>query len=220
MGQQVVESRPRETAALTSAIEPLPHSPHGLIEELPQSIAVAGNPIVVVVPTEFEIQRWEKLLQRNMTALFAPCREVGQRVAKLLARCPPLQVRLAGAILPPVKLEPKEIEPRCTRLTVPAERNHPALGGGQLKPELAQTMLQRPKKMARFLLILKRADKIIRVPNQASFALCVPFDDFMKPQIQRVMQIHIGQDRRNNSALGSPRQRVRHLSVGIQHPGP
>src|SRR5436309_184439 len=59
----------------------------------------------------------------------------------------------------------------------------PALGGGQLKPELAQTMLQRPKEMARFLLILKRADKIIRVPNQASFALCVPFDDFMKPQI-------------------------------------
>src|SRR6059036_1846607 len=71
----------------------------------------------------------------------------------------------------------------------------PALGGGQLKPELAQTMLQRPKEMARFLLILKSADKIIRVPNQASFALCVPFDDFMKPQIQRVMQIHIGQDR-------------------------
>src|SRR5213080_2448347 len=59
----------------------------------------------------------------------------------------------------------------------------PALGGGQLKPELAQTMLQRPKEMARFLLILKRADKIIRVPNQASFARCVPFDDFMKPQI-------------------------------------
>ena len=44
MGQQVVESRPRETAALTPAIEPLPQSPHGLIEELPQSIAVAGNP--------------------------------------------------------------------------------------------------------------------------------------------------------------------------------
>src|SRR6266581_4429872 len=117
-----------------------------------------------------------------MAALFAPCGEVGQRVTELLARCPPLQMRFAGAILPPVKLKPEEIEPRGTRFTIPAEGNHPALGGGQLKPELAQTMLQRPKEMARFLLILKRADKIIRVPNQASFARCVPFDDFMKPQ--------------------------------------
>src|SRR2546427_7688861 len=116
-------------------------------------------------------------------------------------------MRFASAILSPVKLKPKEVEPYSTRLRIPAEGNHPALGGGQLKPELAQTMLQRPKEMARFVLILKRADKIIRVPNQASFALCVPFDDFMKPQIQRVMQIHIGQDRRNNSALGSPRHR-------------
>ena len=96
----------------------------------------------------------------------------------------------------------------------------PALGGGQLKPELAQTMLQRPKEMARFVLILKRADKIIRVPNQAGLARRMPLDDFLKPQIQHVVQIHVSQDWRNNSALGSPRQRVRHLPVGIQHPGP
>src|SRR5438093_11439663 len=59
----------------------------------------------------------------------------------------------------------------------------PALGGGQLKPELAQTMLQRPKEIARSLLILKRADKIIRLPNQANFDPCVPTDYFMKPQL-------------------------------------
>src|SRR5437773_11743838 len=115
-----------------------------------------------------------------MATLFAPCGEVGERVAELLARCPPLQVQLAGAILPPVKLEPEEIKPRCSRLAVPAEGNHPALGGGQLKPELAQTMLQRPKEMARFVLILKRADKIIRVPNQAGLARRMPLDDFLK----------------------------------------
>src|SRR5437867_4960802 len=112
MGQQVVEGRPCEAATLTSAIEPLPQSPHGLVVELPQAIAIAGNPVVVIVPTEFEIQRCEEFLQPNMTVLFAPCSEVGQRVAELLARCPPLQMRFTGAILPPVKLEPKEIEPR------------------------------------------------------------------------------------------------------------
>ncbi len=74
--------------------------------------------------------------------------------------------------------------------------------------------------MTRFVLILKRADKIIRVPNQAGLALGVPLDDFLKPQVQHVVQIHVGQDWRNDSALGSPRQRMRHLSVGIEHPGP
>src|SRR5213594_343051 len=77
-----------------------------------------------------------------MATLCAPCGEVGERVAELLARCPPLQVQLAGAIVPPVKLRPKEIKSRCSRLAVPAEGNHPALGGGQLKSELAQTMFQ------------------------------------------------------------------------------
>src|SRR5207244_4611268 len=76
------------------------------------------------------------------------------------------------------------------------------------------------KEMARFVLILERADKIIRVPNQAALAPRMPLDDFLKPQIQHVVQIHVSQYWRNNSALGSPRQRVRHLPVGIQHPGP
>jgi len=42
-------------------------------------------------------------------------------------------VRLTGAILSPGELKPEKIEPRCTRLAVPAEGNRPALGGSQLK---------------------------------------------------------------------------------------
>src|SRR2546422_2866253 len=157
MLQQIVETRARETAALASAIKPLPQSPRRLIEEFLQSIAVARHSVVVVVAPELQVQRSEQFLQRSMTTLLAPLGEVQQRVAELLARCPPLQMRFASAILSPVKLKPKEVEPYCTRLRIPAEGNHPALGGGQLKPELLQTMLQRPKEMARFVLILERA---------------------------------------------------------------
>src|SRR5438093_6612524 len=195
MIEQIVETRPRVAAALTPAIEPLPQSPHALVEELFQSVAVARHPVVVVVPTKFKVQRREQFLHRSMAALLAPLCEVRQRVAELLARRPPLQMWLARAILSPVKLKPEEIEPCCTRLSVPAEGNHPALGGGQLQSELAQALLQRPVEMLRLILILERADKIIRVANQAGLARCVPLHDLMKPQIQHVMQIHVGKNR-------------------------
>src|SRR5438093_4446413 len=194
MIEQIVETRPRVAAALTPAIEPLPQSPHALVEELFQSVAVARHPVAVVVPSKFKVQR-EQLLHRSMAALLARLCEVRQRVAELLARRPPLQMWLARAILSPVKLKPEEIEPCCTRLSVPAEGNHPALGGGQLQSELAQAVLQGPVEMLRFVLILERADKIIRVANQAGLARCVPLHDLMKPQIQHVMQIHVGKNR-------------------------
>ena len=102
-----------------------------------------------------------------MAALLAPRGEVRQRVAEFLPGRPPLQMRLAGAIGSPAELESEEIEPRCSRLAGPVERDHPALGGGQLKSELFQTMLQRPEEMLRLVLILERADEIIGVSDYA-----------------------------------------------------
>src|SRR5207249_7260957 len=189
MCQQIIEARAREAAALAPAIEPLPQSPHRLIEELLQSIAVARHPVIIVVATELEVKRREQFLQRNMATLLAPLREVGQRVPELLTGGSPLQMRFARAIFSPVKLKSEEIKPRRARLRVPAEGNHPALGGGQLKSKLFQTMLQRPKEMLRFVLILKPANEIIGVSDQACLAGRVHFDHFVKPQIQHVMQI-------------------------------
>ena len=192
--EQVVEALPRKTAALASPVQPLPQSPHRLVEECFQPGAVAGHPVVVVVPTELERQQREQFSKRHVTTLLTPRGEVGQRVAELLAGGPPLQVRLTGAILSPGKLKPEKIKPCCAWLTIPAEGNHPAFGGGQLKSVLLQTMLQRPIEMLRLVLMLEPADEIIRVSNQACLAFRVPLDHFLKPQIQRVMQIHIGQN--------------------------
>src|SRR5438552_9422026 len=97
MCQQIIEARAREAAALAPAIEPLPQSPHRLIEELLQSIAVARHPVIIVVAAELEVKRREQFLQRNMTTLLAPLSEVGQRVPELLAGGSPLQMRFARA---------------------------------------------------------------------------------------------------------------------------
>ena len=190
--EQIAEALPRETAALTAAIEPLPQSAHGLVEELFQSAAVARNPIVVVVPTELERQQGEQFFERHVAALPAPRGEVGQGVAKLLAGGPPLQMRLTGAVLSPGELKPEKVKPRCAWLAVPAEGDYPAFGGGRLKSELFQTMLQRPVEMLRLVLMLERADKIIRVPDQACLALRMSPDQVVKPQIERVVQVHVG----------------------------
>ena len=58
--EQVVEALPRKTAALAPPVQPLPQSPHGLVKELFQPVAVTRNPIVVVVPTELELQEREQ----------------------------------------------------------------------------------------------------------------------------------------------------------------
>src|SRR5437867_12844026 len=115
-----------------------PHSQNN-IEEFLQSIAVARHSVVVVVAPELQVQRSEQFLQRSMTTLLAPLGEVQQRVAELLARCPPLQMRFASAILSPVQLKPKQVEPYSTRLRIPPEANHPPLGSAQFKPELLHT---------------------------------------------------------------------------------
>ena len=130
-----------------------------------------------------------------MAALLAPLGEVGQRISELLARGPPLDMRLARAVFSPGKLKPEKIEPRGARLAGRAERNHPAFGGGQLKSELFQAMLQRPKEMLRLVLILERANEIVCVSNQACLACRVPLHHFVKPHIQRVMQVDVGQNR-------------------------
>ena len=134
--EQIVETLPRETAALAPPVQPFPQSPHRLVEKLLQSAAVARYSIVVIVATELELQLREEFSKRHMTALLAPRSEVGQRVTELLPGRPPLDVRSARAVLSPGELKPEKVEPRGARLAVPAEGNHPAFGGGQLKSEL------------------------------------------------------------------------------------
>ena len=110
--EQIVEALPCEAAALAPTVEPLPQSSHRLIEEFADSIAVARDSIVVVIPTEFDLQQWEQLSQRHVAALPAPLGEVGQRISEFLAGGPPLDVRFTGAILSPSELETQKIEPR------------------------------------------------------------------------------------------------------------
>src|SRR2546425_8410136 len=101
---------------------------------------------------------------------------------------------LAGAIPPPRKLKPQKVEPRRPGFAAPTERNNTTFGGGQLQSELFQAKLHRTVKVLRFILMFECANKIVCVSNQARLASTVLFCHFVKPQIQRVVQVHVGQN--------------------------
>ena len=165
MVEQIIKTLPRKAAALASPVHPFPQSPDGLFVKLFQPVAVARHPIVVVITTELEVQRGKQFSQRYGSALFAPLREAGQRIPKLLAGGPPLHMRLTGAILLPRKLEPQKVELCCPRLTAPAEGNHPAFGGGQFQSILFQAKFQCPVEVPRFVLILECTQNRLRIES-------------------------------------------------------
>src|SRR5207247_3222209 len=113
-------------------------------------------------------------------------------------------------------------EPRRTRLITPTESNDPCLCGGQLKSELFQTKSQRLIKPLGVLLVLKPAHEIIRVSDQARLALAMFLHDVLEPQIQRVVQVHVCQQRDllNVSGLSALRRdAAKELEVGKDHSG-
>src|SRR5208337_856745 len=64
--------------------------------------------------------------------------------------------------------------------------------------------------------ILKRTDKVIRKADEESAAPTAGFDLGLKPQIQGIMQVEVGQDRRHDPTLRCARGRMDHLSVRVQ----
>jgi len=80
--------------------------------ELLKPDRISFHSIVVVIPTELPVQLREEEVESNVAILLAPLGEVGNRVAELLPGCSTHDVRLAGAVRIPAKLEPEKVEPR------------------------------------------------------------------------------------------------------------
>jgi hypothetical protein len=77
---------------------------------------------------------------------------------------------------------------------MPAERDDPRLVRRHLQPELPQPLTHFLLEPFRVHLMLKRAHEIVRVVNQARLAPASWLDHLVKPQVQRIVSIHIGQD--------------------------
>jgi hypothetical protein len=203
---------------LTTAVEPFAQDTHGTGEELLQAGRVALHAIVVVVPTQLGVQLVEEVCQSPPTLVLTPGRAPLEGVAPFLARCPTLQMGLALAVPAPTKLQPQKVKAGgAQRLTVP-EGDAPGLVCRQCQPELPEPLSSCLVKALGVALMLKRAHTIVRVANQARLSLAAWSDYLMKPQVERIMQRHIGEDGRDDTPLGRTARGVQHGAVRLQHP--
>src|SRR5438093_10278964 len=116
-------------------------------------------------------------------------------------------------VLPPVELKAEKVEPGGPELVPSTKGYYPSLVWSDLKAEFPQPQLQGLVESLGISLVLERADKIICVSNEARLPFTMGLDHRLEPQIQRVVQVHIGQYRRNDPTLGCSRGWVYHLPV-------
>ena len=98
--------------------------------------------------------------------------------------------------------KPKKSKLVWPRLLALTERDGPGLGGGEGQAELRQAHL--PEcfvEPLRLNFILEGADEVVGVADQAGFAATLGTDDFVKPKIERIVQVDVSQDRRDDAPL-------------------
>ena len=116
----------------------------------------------------------------------------------------------------PAKLEPKKIKPAAPRYIIPTKPQEPSLVRSSLQSEFAQASPKLFHKPLSILLMLKNTDKVIRKADEQRAALTNRLGLFLKPQIQDIMQVEVGQDRRHDPTLRCARCRMNHRSVRVQ----
>ena len=111
MVEQIFEAFPVETPTLASSVQPLQQNLHRPAVKLLNPNSIPFHSVVVEIPTELPVQLREEHVEPDVAILLAPLGEGGDRVAEFLPGCSAHDVRLAGAVLVPAKLEPEKVEP-------------------------------------------------------------------------------------------------------------
>src|SRR6267142_1292608 len=139
------------------------------------------------------------------------------RALQLLARGSSFYGRASLTVRLPAIFKSQEIKPAVVWPAIPAKTNHLGFVRGYFQPIGLQPLLECSLKCRRFVSVLEARHKIVREAEQSA----VPSVDLLhlvpEPEVQNVMQIHVGQHRRNNSPLRGAQCRVDDLSIFLQY---
>lgn len=127
-----------------------------------------------------------------MAILATPGGEALQGHPQLRTCRAPLQMCLPRTISPPVKLNPQELKASLAGRLVPMEGQDSGLRGCQGQPEFLQAWPQGRLEPFRLHFGLKRAAVVIRVSEQTRFSPTLRFDHVLNPQVEHVVQVHVG----------------------------
>src|SRR3990172_6469968 len=139
---------------------------------------VAMYPEVVVVSSQYRVQRFEQVWKSAMTVIPAPLREAFLGISERLAGRPPFYVRFAFAVFPPPKLEAQKVEGGFPRCDVRTERNYLRFLCGQLQPKLTQAFPQNLEETFGVFFLLEDADEVVCKSYQPRFPFAVRDDHF------------------------------------------
>src|SRR5438552_736221 len=222
-GIRVSDAR-RWEPALNEPPHPLPGEPgslaappQGAVPEPPylgtereQRRPVHWHPVILQVPDDDRSQPRPHFGDRPVQA--SP--QLGFHLAQL--RLQPLPDRLPDHREPPVPLLPADVHEadEVERLRLPLvgapsvlgrewpELQQPRLLGVQLQAELRQPLAELGQEPLGLLPVLKPDDEVIRVPHDDHVAVGLRLPPSPNPEVERVVQVHVGQERRDAAPLG------------------
>src|SRR4029453_2270093 len=205
----------------------VPQSTNLKVERV-QGWPVHGYPVVPQVPLDDRPQPRAHHGNRNVHA--AP--QLGLDLAQL--RLQPLPDRLPHHREAPIPLLPADVREaeEVERLRLPLagalpvvsrerpEFQQPRLLGVQLQPKLREPLTELSQEPLGVRPGLKPRDDIVRIPHDDHVAVGLRLPPPVSPEVERVVQVHVSQERRNAASLGraplTPRPRPRPV---LQHAG-
>ena len=204
--------------SLATPSEPLHQDTSGAGEELVQTGRIPVHSVVIVVPTERAMQPRKHHPSPQLPVLCTPHREALQGVPELRARGAAFARLFARPILAPLQRKPEKLAPRWRCGGLATARQQPGLVPCQLQSAFPHALAQHGVESFGVLPMFACAPLIVRIAEQARFAVTVPFDHFLTPQIERIVQRDIGEERGNRAPWRASRRRMPHGAVGVEPP--
>src|SRR5215475_15235819 len=136
---------------------------------------------------------------------------------QLLARGTPHDAGHAVPIWSPEELEAQKGEAPLHAWVKTTEPSQVGLLWGHLEVECLQPLGKHPVEPLSVILIAEGAAPVIGIAAQPCLPPTMGLDDFVKPEVQGIVQIHMCQDGRHGAALGCPSLRVDARSIRLPH---
>src|SRR5256712_4258478 len=224
--KQLLIATPGQRFTTGPPVEPLSPELSDSAIKLPQTPEVRRAPVVLVVAPQPRVESRPLLRDRLMAVSLAPRRSPFEAPAQPLPHRP----NVDGELPPPAsrtdvgkaqKVKRAWLRPPALvrlRQSLAPKLDQASLARMQPQPVLLESLSQHRQDSLRILPILKTENEVVRVPDFIGFAPQPRLHHVLKPLIEHVVQVNVGQQRANDLPLAHPRLRHQQPSV-LQHPG-
>jgi len=161
---------------------------------------VSDDTVVISMTTVFAFQGFHQLFHRKISGFAQPLFQTPQSTTETVSCSLTPDLRSAFGVFPPAICEAEKIE----RFAADKESVKAKTAGflrGQRKLELSKSPFQRLLELSGIIMILKSTDKVINIADYFCTTTAIWLDLMLEPEIKDIMQVDVGQNRRDDTAL-------------------